>query len=350
MNLPRILIAGDFQYDRLAASYERGFLRLGVEVARFDVVQAGRLLAWPGRNRILHRLTIRSMFLRRNWAVQFNEALLQRTLSSGVSWVLLLNGDWVMPETVRTLRKKGVRVALFHADNPFPPHYNNRPETLPVAREVDLYLIWSERLASRLRDAGVRRAEFLPFGWDDVVFPYLDGQPQGSWPGVTFIGGWDAEREAFLEELAASVPVRIHGPGYWGSRTRARSRVRKAWSGGSVVQEQAARIMRESAVSLNILRTQHVVDGEPDGTIMRHFEVPGSGGFLLSTRGGTASRLFPEGDTGAYFTGISECIEACRHFISASDERRALVARAHALVASTHTYADRAQDFLRLVE
>ena len=46
-----------------------------------------------------------------------------------------------MAETIQSMKQFGKQVAIFHTDNPFPPHYNNRPETLPAAREADLYLI-----------------------------------------------------------------------------------------------------------------------------------------------------------------------------------------------------------------
>ena len=348
MTRRRILIFGDFRPGRLAASYECAFRELGHEVFQFDAPRAAVQLAWPARNRILHRASIRSMSLRRRWSQQFNRTLVNCCQSAGADWVFITNGEWLMPETVCALKAGGARVAIFHADNPFPPHYNNRPETLALAREADLYLVWSEKLVRKLYEIGVR-SQFLSFGWDQNVFPFQGGTPQGSWPGVVFIGGWDREREVFMEEVAVHVPLRIYGPAYWGTRTRRNGRARVCWQGCALEMSDAARVVRESAVCLNVLRTQHRVDGDFDGVIMRHFEVPGAGGFLLSTRSGVATRLFPEGATGAYFGTVQECIEACKYYLRCQDERHSRVAAAHREVASGHTYTQRAREVEKML-
>jgi hypothetical protein len=244
----------------------------------------------------------------------------------------------------------GIRIACFFPDNPFPPHYAARPETLPAARAADVCLIWSERLVPKLKNAGVPNPAFLPFAWDPRVFPYQNDRTQGTWPGVLFLGGWDKEREDFLERLASHVPLRIYGPDYWRTRTRTGSRVRSCWQRADLRLDAAARVIRESAICLNVLRTQHLVDGVPDGLIMRHFEVPGAGGFLLSTRSGGATTLFPEGETGEYFSGVNECVEKIRYYLANESARRQLAERAHAEIAMRHQYTDRARQILQLLD
>jgi len=281
---------------------------------------------------------------------EFNRQLEDAVLQSGAQALLVLTLDLMLPETVNNLRRRGVRIICFYPDNPFPPHYAARPETFPAAREADLCLIWSERLVEKLKAAGVRNAAFLPFAWDPDVFPYQHDRPQGKWPGVLFLGGWDRHRERFLERLARQVPLRIYGPGYWGTRTIPFSHVRRSWQGKELMLADAARVIRESAVCLNILRRQHVVDGVPDGLIMRHFEVPGAGGFLLSTRGGGATTLFPEGQTGEYFSDAEECVEQISRFLVDNSARRELAERAHAEVAAHHQYRDRALQIVRFLD
>jgi spore maturation protein CgeB len=344
-----IFLVGDFSPDRLGASYQRAFDALDVRTYTFDMGEQRHRLSWLMRNRITHRLTIRSKVARKIASRDFNRCLEEAVLLSKAPALLVFKGEFVMPETLLRLRRKGVRVASFHPDNPFPPHPSQRPEALSAARETDLYLIWSERLVKKLSDAGVRNPVFLPFAWDPEVFPYQEGKPQGTWPGALFLGGWDKEREEFLEELACHIPVRIYGPGYWGARTARSGRVRRCWQGSDLRMTHAARIVRESAVCLNLLRTQHLIDGSPDALIMRHFEVPGAGGFLLSTRGAGATALFPEGETGEYFSDLSECVEKSRSYIANVPARRKLAERAHVSVASGHRYADRARKILQLL-
>lgn len=350
MSVETIFLMGDFSPGSLEGSYHRAFEGIGVRTHVFDTRKFAHELNWVLRNRFAHRLTVRSKLIRAKAARDFNLSLERAALQSGARVLLVIKGDLVMKETLYNLRTRGIRVALYYPDNPFPPHSCNRPETLPAARETDLYLIWSERLVKRLRESGVRNPVFLPFAWDSEAFPYQDSRPQGTWPGVIFLGGWDKEREEFLEEVADRVPLRIYGPDYWGTRTRARSRVRQCWQGHDLRLNAAAKVIRESAVCLNILRTQHVIDGMPDGLIMRHFEVPGSGGFLLCTRGGGAPALFPEGETGEYFSSVSECVEKAQHYIANASARQKLADAAHSVVASQHQYTDRARQILALLD
>jgi spore maturation protein CgeB len=345
-----IFLAGQFSPGALGLSYKRAFEAIGVRISTFDLRTSRQNLGWLMRNRLIHRLTIRNYFIRSVSARAFNQQLETEVLRSGAQVLFVLTLEFVFPETLQNLRQRGVRVVSFYPDNPFPPHYNARPETLAAARETDLCLIWSEKLVRRLQEAGVSNPAFLPFAWDPEVFPYQGDRPQGIWPGVLFLGGWDRQREVFLEKLARQVPLRIYGPGYWGTRTRPFSRVRRCWQGKELMLADAAQVIRESAICLNVLRRQHIANGEPDGMIMRHFEVPGAGGFLLSTRGGGATTLFPEGDSGEYFSGVEECAEKINKYMGNTSARRDLSERAHALIAARHQYRDRALEIMRLLD
>lgn len=347
MSIKSIFLTGTFLRGKLEFSYKSAFEAIGVRTFTFDESHFRGQLNWLLRNRVTRRLTKQNKFVRERASRRFNRSLEHAVLQSNAPALLVGKGELVMEETLHNLRRRGVRVACYFPDNPFPPHLYNFAEALPAARETDLYLIWSKRLVTALSNAGVRNPVFLPFAWDPDVFPYQESQPQGVWPGVLFLGGWDRERAGFLEEVASQLPLRIFGPSSW---ARAGSRVRHCWQGSDLRGAAAASMIRESAISLNVLRTQHVIDGFPDGLIMRHFEVPGAGGFLLSTRGGGATELFPEGESGEYFSSVSECVDKARHYIADDSARRELAEKAHVIVASEHQYTDRARQILRLLD
>ena len=170
--MKNILLSGDFRADSLGISYENAFKKKGYRVFRYDNSESYRKLSWPANNRLIHRAAINNFYLRNLWSRNFNNELINSVKNYSVDWVVIHNGAWIMPNTIRALRKLGVKTAVFHADNPFPPHPNNRPETLKVALEVDLYLTWSHGLVNQLRAYGVKNANFLPFGWDENIFPY----------------------------------------------------------------------------------------------------------------------------------------------------------------------------------
>ncbi len=343
----RVLLAGDFRKDRLAASYRRAFQALGHAVVPFDLeAERVRLSSWL-RSRYGHRLTINSLAARRQGSLAFNRAFIEAVADERPGLVIVLNGDFIMPETVRAIRDTGPAYVMFHADNPFPPHYNSRPETIESARECDLFFIWSDRLVGKLRSIGVN-AQYLPFGWDPEIFPYQPDPGEEAFD-ITFVGGWDLRREALLNTVAEHFPLKIWGPDYWATRTRRGGAARRCWQGRALTGQEAASVFARSRITLNIYRDQHYIDGAADGTIMRSFEAPGSGSFLLAPRSPGAIDIFPESDAGAYFDDTQDCLENIEFYLARPGERHRIAQNAHSVVAA-HRYEDRASRLLRLSE
>lgn len=284
---------------------------------------------------------MRSTFWRELGAARWNEHVRQQLAEVSPGLFLVLNGDLLMPDTVQQAMSAGVRVFIFHADNPLPPWGSNRPETLSAALICDTYLTWSRQLAGQLSEIGVNRVEYLPFAWDPVVWPYV-GLSAAPAHQVVFVGGWDKEREAFLKELSEQFDLKIWGPPYWRTRTRPGSPLPRCWQGTAVEGPQAAQILADSAIALNLLRQQNL----PDGVNMRTFEVPGCGGFALATRTKGALTILPEDSVGVYFDDLEECCIQIERFLARPVERVELAESAHARVADEHQYAHRARKIL----
>jgi hypothetical protein len=333
-------LVGDFSRYSLAKSYAYAFSQLGIPTCLFDVHQKTPTLSWPVRNRGLHRLTMNSLILRRLFSQKTNDQLLKFILDEKCERVIFFNAEWIMPETIKELKGKGVLTAVFHADNPLPGNYNNRPETMPVAHLVDIYLVWSFRLVELLSEQGINKARFLPFGWDESIMPYNATPRQKLDIGVGFIGGWEPARELILEHISKDIEVSIFGPDYWSKRTKFNSHLRKKWVNSLMVGESFSKTVRSTCINLNILRDQHKFDGTHDGVIMRNFEVPGCGGFLLSTRTETACELFPDEVSGAYFSSAEECVEKIKFYSEHTSYRDRIQLSASRIVRNNYRYTD----------
>jgi spore maturation protein CgeB len=273
--------------------------------------------------------------------------VLNQILESKPNFVLIFGGEWLLPQTVETLQKHHIQVAIINGDNPYAPHYASRPEMLLAAKVCDAYFIWSELLANRLERDDIA-AHFLPFAWDEAVFPYL-GEVNQYESEVSFIGGWDQERERFLDVVAKNFPLKIWGHDYWQKRTSASSLSKKVWQGTELRTSNAARMIAHTKINLNILRKQHHTDGVPDGVIMRTFEVPGTGGFSMATRSGGAKEILVEGRDVAYFSDVEECLNQIERYLSHEEQRKQMVLHAHNLVASEHRYEHRAQKIIDIM-
>ncbi|MBC7890660.1 MAG: hypothetical protein H7Y12_00480, partial [Sphingobacteriaceae bacterium] len=157
-----ILLYGKFDLAALENSYQRAFEALGHQVLCFDVDKEKGLIG--RKNRILQRLIRYALPARRWLSWGLNAGLLTRIRTEKPALMLVFRGDFLMFETVQTVREMGVKTVVFNPDNPFPGHPSARPEHLRAAREADAYLIWSEALANQLREKGVKASHFFPFG------------------------------------------------------------------------------------------------------------------------------------------------------------------------------------------
>jgi spore maturation protein CgeB len=255
--------------------------------------------------------------------------------------LFVIKGDFVMAETIAAIRDLGVLVFIFHTDNPFPGHASSRPETIAAARECDCYFIWARSLVGALHDVGVSRVEYLPFAWDPFVLPHAPYKGDADWD-VSFVGGWDREREEWLTPIASKVDLRVWGPPYWSTRTGRGSPLRAAWQGGALHGAASGEVLRRSPISLNIVRRQNL----PDGVIMRTFELPGCGAFALSRRTAGAVEIFPEGEAAAYFDTREELLEQVERYSVSGWERKQMANAAHLIVSRSHTYEHRARSIL----
>lgn len=343
-----ILIYGDFAKDRFyAASYRQAFQGLGHNVVTFDTRQQSRFLSPWLLNRGINRLTIANLRIRRSGSRRWNAFFLQTSVDKKVDFVFILNGDFIMPETLSHLKKEKISVFIFHADNPFPPFPNHRPETLPCALECDCYFIWSRLLMKRLQRLGVRTVSYLPFAWDADVYPYSGQDGDGSCLyDVVFIGNWSRRREEWLTPIAQLYDLKIWGTDYWLKRTQPGSPLKRCWQGKTLIGREATQVMQKSRIVLNVLNEHNL----PDGLNMRSFEVPGCGAFLLSTRTQGLLEIFPEGQAGVFFDSWNELRAQIDRYRKDDQARRNITQQAHAIVKNGHTFLDRAKQMISVFE
>ncbi|MGB1251322.1 MAG: CgeB family protein [Candidatus Promineifilaceae bacterium] len=344
MRKPTLLIYGSSNHGALGWSYLNAFRALGYEATIFDQRDAAKHLTVYASNRIVHRLTIRSLAYRRAASRAWNQAIIDAVLTQKPDFFLIIKGDWIMPETIARIQQSGVKVFIFHPDTPFPTSGNYRPETVPSAKQCDVYFIWSRLLQAQLQSADVQQVEYLPFAWDADLFPHVENADHTYDHDVVFIGGWDSHRENTLTKVAAHYNLKIWGPDYWATRTQRNSPLKQCWQGRPVLSTEASRILSRSKISLNILRQQNL----PDGTNMRTFEQPGCGVFTLANDTLGATEIFPRDTACAYFQSDDGCLAQIERYLGNAKARVAMNRHAHDIVYSGHQYQQRAAQIVQV--
>jgi spore maturation protein CgeB len=122
------------------------------------------------------------------------------------------------------------------------------------------------------------------------------------------------------------------------------------WPGGAVAAERIPEIIRESVISLNFGDSGVVWNGRlPSRSRQikaRIFEVPGSGGFLLTEPAEDLDRYFAIGREIETFASRDELAGKIRHYLERPDERDAFALAGHQRVRREHTYEERFRSLL----
>lgn len=305
-----------YQYDFVD---EAGFIR----VARASIARrlANRVMSHPIGYQALNR------------------EMLSRARAFRPDLVLVAKGNYISPLTLGSIKHEtGAILVNYATDDPF--NRQSRAISGELADSVplyDLYASTKKTMMPDLRRMGCRNVVYVPFAYKPTVhFPErAAGQEAARFDSdVAFIGGCDADRAPLFEALVDSMPgIRLHlYGGYWGRYPRLR-----AYRRGFAFGADFRRALGGAKIALNLVRRAN-----RDDHVMRTFEIPACGAFMLAERTDTHLALFEEGREAAYFDSAGELIDKIRYYLPRDSERARIAAACHRKVtAGGHTYADR---------
>jgi spore maturation protein CgeB len=266
-----------------------------------------------------------------------NRRLPERVRAHRPDVVLVFKGLLVDRDTVDAIRRQGPFVACLNTDNPFNPSVtSSRPQLRRALPSWDCYFSWGKFLVERLYSIGARRVEYLPFAWDPNRHPPGELSPTPSYP-VSFVGSFSHHREIWLSHLL-DLDLSIWGGGW----DRAGPAVRAHVQGQAQTGADFARLVRDSAVSLNVLDPFNV-----PGHNMRTFEIPGCGGLELSTASSEVAGLFEVGKEILDFRTLEDLRALVSWAIAHPAERQDIAKAGHAR-AARETYSARAERVLQV--
>lgn len=334
----RLLLVGDPGPAQLGGHLVSAARSLGVTVHLCDMRRAygggalRRRLSWWLRGRRPARL--------REFSAMVLDAVRRQQPD-----VMLATGLAPLDEpTLSAIGREGVRRVNFLTDDPWNPAHR-APWFLAGLGCYDH--VWSPRHANLhdLRRTGVRRVDYLPFGYNPDVHrpqaPATDQERHAYDVDLLLAGGADRDRVAFLAPvLDAGFRVALHG-GYWHRHAATRPYAR-----GFLDVDGLRKATSAARVSLGLVRRAN-----RDGHSMRTYEVPAMGGCLLAERTSDHERLFGrEGEAVLYFQTPAEVIEHVRRLLAHPDDRDRLAQAARIRIeGGRHTYADRLSVILRAV-
>jgi len=306
-----------------------------------------------------HEIIVRSRFLYTPVLCDFEQSMLRygfnRRLQAKVKeWapdlIFVFKGIDLTPETLQVIRKLVPSPLLlnWNPDSPFDfGTSNTSPNLIKSIPLYDVYFTWNADLISPLREAGARRVEYLPFGYDpESHYPVNLNEVERSLLGsqVSFVGNYTRERANLLEMLIQNgIKVEIWGIN-WNEHVPYNAPLRPHLR-GPIYDEDMSKVYSASEIAMNFLRVQN-----RQAHNMRTFEVPAIGAFMLSTRSQSQIELLPEDAGASYFTTPQEMLDRVFYYLSNSNERNNIAEEGHRRIWNKeHTYFHRMQQLLTIV-
>lgn len=230
-------------------------------------------------------------------------------LHASVDWVLVVCGVAFHPDTVRQLRRGGVRVAAAFTESPYEDH-----QARHFGHAVDLLGV-NDRAS--LATFPAASTIYLPTAYDREVHR-PDVLPDKDSPDVLFLGTGFAERVRLMAGVDWSgIDLRLRG--HW--RKGARNPLLRPYITGDdgvmiTRNELTASLYRAARINLNLYRR----DGMAQSMSPRAYELAALGAFALHEDARPETReVF--GDSVGYFDNAATLEAAVRHYLARPGER-----------------------------
>ena len=271
--------------------------------------------------------------------------LLEQAAAMRADLVLVVQLLWVLPQTVTTLRERGVQCVGW-----FPDAFTSFGRGTFLLAPYSALFFQDRFIVQRLRSAfGVDNIHHLAQCCDPDLhrpLPVTPEEQQRYGCDVATFGNYYPYRARLLEPLLAPPP-----PGQprldiklWGARPPRwlHHQVRDYWAGKVVLGDEKCKAMRACKIALNTNHYAGIGDVNK-----RTFELAGIGAFQLTdARDALADYLTP-GQEVATFSGPADLREKVRYYLARPQERAAIAEAARVRAHREHTFERRLQTLLQ---
>lgn len=241
---------------------------------------------------------------------------------------------------LQAITQMGIPRLNYLTDDPWNP-VHHAPWFLRTLPLYDHVFSPRKRNMDDLKRLGCR-VSYLPFAYD----PEQHAPPAPLTPDeqvrfdcdVVFAGGADRDRMPYLAALIREgFNVALYG-GYWDKNPETRPYAR-----GHADTAVLRKAITGARIALCMVRRAN-----RDGHVMRTFEVPATGGCMLTEDTDEHRALFgADGENVVYFSTIPGMIEKTQWLLTHDGDRRGLADKAHRLIVNgKHTYQDRLHTML----
>ncbi len=328
-----IILVGEMGRGSYGYCFSRALAAWGIEtrVVAIPSLSHAPLLMRPPLLHANRAATRAATFIAR-WRA--SRALERLARSATGRYVTLIVGVHpIQPEVLEQLHALGPLLLFFNDDL---ETRRGRPSrwwaaARPLLDMADLLVTQRPHREATIRRYYSGEILFQDFAYMEMYHrPYAGPLPTGWSCDVGFVGNFDPDRLQPLARLAqAGLQVCV-----WGAHWPPQRGIRR---NGYLDTPQAPRALAASSLALGLVRHNNF-----DYQVMRTFEVPACGAFLLAERTPDHQRLFQEGLEAEFFGDEEELASKARYYARETTVRERIAAAGHRRITSgANTVADR---------
>ena len=242
---------------------------------------------------------------------------------------LCVKGVQLHAETIRAIGRAGVTTVGYWIDDPL-----DHARSLVNAPSYHRYFTNDAGSLQRYREEGIAHIEHLQLAADPAIFYPLPSASETM--DVVFVGTHSPHRESIVVSLQ-NFDTHVYGSAAWRTAPIDQSRVHPGVFGAKTNE-----VFNAAHINLNI----HTWFGQGSGMNLRLFEVPASGGFLLTDWVAEIDGTYREGEHVVCWRTVDELRTKVAYYLAHEDERREIAARGRQHCLQHHSYAVRARELV----
>lgn len=340
MTALRVLTTGESWFGATGRACNAALMALGCDVS--EVSLDHYFPQWRRKSsRALGRL------IRPLAKSEFNEALLHLAAQQNPQIFLAYKGTYVEAETLRTMRKMGIRLYNYYPDTSAFSHGRTLPRSLP---EYDCIFhtkpFWAGDVRKHLP---LKETVFLAHGYDEDLHRILplSAEDRAQYEvDVAVIGSHTIHKARFVRELLELRPqleLKIWGARWEGCGDPV---LLNRWQLGPLNGPAYSRALQAVRINLALMSGPWAGASQGDFVTTRSFQIPACGGFMLHERNPEVLGLYEEGKEMACFGSAKEAAEKIDYYLAHPEERQAIAAAGHARAVPAYSYRARMEALL----
>jgi spore maturation protein CgeB len=256
--------------------------------------------------------------------------------------IFIFKGMEIFPQSIQWARQQGIKLVNYNPDNPFlftgkGSGNKNVTDSIPL---YDLHFTYDGDIKKELEQKYKIPTAILPFGFDISENLYNECVKQQEIKKVCFLGNPDEQRAAFIDQLAAHLPIDVYGNNWNKFVTNKNITVHEPVYGAELWKT-----LYKYRVQLNLMRIHN-----PNSHNMRSFELPGVGGIGLFPYTVDHAHYFVADKEVFLYKDLSECISLSKIVLNMSDEEALKIRSAARLKSLQAGYSYRNRALLVLQE